>query len=257
MKIIYIYCLFFLIPENIYSQNNEFYNVKMEYNMFLNFDGYKEYSSILFFNKNQSKFEFSMKEKKDDENLSEDKNDDQKFSFKVTDTSKYYIKTNKLENVIFQLEKGFNNEKQLLVKENITQIKWKITDSIKTISSYKCFKALGSFAGRNYIVWFSSQLPTFFGPWKLHGLPGAILEVNDDLNEISFICTKIENIKHPITEIKNIRIETHKIITREEYLKSLNEFANDLENKINTKVDRGFKVKIKSPKFNTIEKYEN
>jgi GLPGLI family protein len=255
MKNIYIYCLFFIISEGIYSQNEEFYNIKMDYDMFLNFDGYKEYSSTLLFNKNKSKFLFSIKKKSDDENLIQDKDDGQNILFKVTDSSKYYIKTNKLENVIFQLEKGFKDEKYLLVKENIPQIKWRITDSVKIISSYKCFKALGSFAGRDYIVWFSPKLPAFFGPWKLHGLPGAILEAHDNLNEVSFICSKIKNVKHPITEIKNIGIGTHKIITREEYIKSLSEFANDLANKINTKVKRGFEVKIKSPKYNTIEKY--
>ena len=254
MKYIYILCFYLIISIKTYSQEKHFYDYKMTYDMFLNFDGYKEYSSVLLCNKNQSYFEFNIK-KSNDQNLKQDKVDDQKFFFQVTDTSKYYIKSNKSENIILQLEKGFKNKKTLLVKEDIPQIKWKITDSTKIISSYKCFKALGKFAGRNYIVWFTPNLPTFFGPWKLHGLPGAILKVNDDLKEVSFTCTKIENIKKPIQEINHIG--SQKTITREEYVKSLNEFVNDLENNINTKVGRGFKVKIKKPKFKTIEKYEN
>ncbi len=254
MKYIY-YCIILVIHNSVYGQNNKFYNYKMEYKMYLNFDNYKEYSAVLFFNKNQSYFEYKTDQKKLDESLKQDQDNDQKFTFHVTDTSAFYIKSNKSENTVIQLERGFKDEKYLLVKEKIPQIKWKITDSTKVINNYECFKAEGSFAGRNYSVWFAPELPAFFGPWKFHGLPGAVLEVNDELKEIRFISTKIKHVNQPI--IHNHDIRHRKVISRKDYIKSLNEFVENLESKINTKAERGFRVKIKAPKYNTIEIYEN
>lgn len=64
--------------------------------------------------------------------------------------------------------------------------KWEIYDEVKDIGGYNCQKATTTFKGRNYTAWFASELPFPFGPWKLHGLPGLILEAKDDLGEISY-----------------------------------------------------------------------
>lgn len=63
---------------------------------------------------------------------------------------------------------------------------WKIEDDVMEIGGYSCQKAITRFKGRNYVAWFTSEIPLPFGPWKLHGLPGLILSVEDDLQEVSF-----------------------------------------------------------------------
>ncbi|WP_159018064.1 GLPGLI family protein [Algibacter sp. L3A6] len=89
------------------------------------------------------------------------------------------------------------------VKEKIPKINWTISNKFKSIGGYKCQKAEGNFRGRNYTTWFAIEIPLPFGPWKLNGLPGLILEAYDTKKEVYFY---FKSIKYPNYDIKNIII---------------------------------------------------
>lgn len=67
-----------------------------------------------------------------------------------------------------------------IYEEDIPAIEWKIEDSTDVIGSHTVQKAVCSFRGRNYTVWFTPDIPVPYGPWKFSGLPGLILSVYDD-----------------------------------------------------------------------------
>ncbi|BFG69603.1 hypothetical protein KACHI17_04840 [Sediminibacterium sp. KACHI17] len=73
-----------------------------------------------------------------------------------------------------------------LLNENITTPDWKISPETKEIKGYTCQKATTEFKGRFYEVWFCPKVPYPYGPWKLGGLPGLILEASDSKKEIVF-----------------------------------------------------------------------
>ena len=62
----------------------------------------------------------------------------------------------------------------------------------KEIGDFKCFKASCNFRGRDYTAWFTLEIPLPYGPWKLQGLPGLILEAYDTDKEIYFYFKSIE-----------------------------------------------------------------
>ena len=88
------------------------------------------------------------------------------------------------------------------VKEKKPKIEWIITNLTKKIGRYECRKAEAEFRGRNYTAWFTTEIPLPFGPWKLQGLPGLILEAYDTDKEVYFYFKKI---KYPSQT--NIKIE--------------------------------------------------
>jgi GLPGLI family protein len=73
-------------------------------------------------------------------------------------------------------------------REAIETPTWDIEDEIKTISGFECNKAVTEYRGRRWTAWFATELPLSFGPWKLHGLPGLILEAYDADRNYVFEC---------------------------------------------------------------------
>jgi GLPGLI family protein len=79
-----------------------------------------------------------------------------------------------------------------ILTETLPVIDWEIKPEYKTLSDLRCQKAVGYFRGRTYTVWFTEAIPISFGPWKLRGLPGLILEAKDDTYRYFYRATKIK-----------------------------------------------------------------
>ncbi|MBO6171748.1 MAG: GLPGLI family protein [Bacteroidales bacterium] len=76
--------------------------------------------------------------------------------------------------------------------EKLPDISWNISDIMKVICGYNCYKATGSFRGREYEAWYTEDIPAPVGPWKLSGLPGAILEARDTEGLCSFEAKSVQ-----------------------------------------------------------------
>jgi GLPGLI family protein len=73
-----------------------------------------------------------------------------------------------------------------IVLDKLSKIDWIISKEKKKVSSFLCQKATAKIRGRKYTAWFAPEIPISAGPWKLGGLPGLILEAEDDTHEIEF-----------------------------------------------------------------------
>lgn len=83
------------------------------------------------------------------------------------------------------------SENNYLIKEVMQKINWKIEKETKTLLGYTCQMATGVCKGRKYTAWFTTDIPVSFGPWKLQGLPGLIMEAYDESQRIRFTCTRL------------------------------------------------------------------
>jgi GLPGLI family protein len=130
---------------------------------------------------------------------------------------------------------------EFIVNENWVEISWDIKNDTKKVGSYLATKAVGSFRGATYIVWFSYDIPVPFGPWKLHGLPGLILEGEDSKKIMRFAISKITI---PLQNTsRNLQVPTAKEVkTHKEEVYMLDNF-DDLRRKvINAKMPQGHKM---------------
>ncbi|WP_442591586.1 GLPGLI family protein [Pedobacter sp. AW31-3R] len=75
-----------------------------------------------------------------------------------------------------------------------SKMNWKIDTATDTIQGYPCQKAFLNFRGRDYVAWFTSEIPLQDGPWKFKGLPGLILSVEDTQTMFSFQLIGLEQL---------------------------------------------------------------
>lgn len=135
---------------------------------------------------------------------------------------------------------------------------WNITGETLTIFNYLCHKATCYYHGRVWEAWFTLDIPFNAGPWKLRGLPGLILKVNDEQYHYVFECTGIEKLKHPVPillyegAVKAVSNPAH-TVTREKYLKELRQFY---DNYVNTMLSMGYCVYVTDDSGKEIEYIE-
>ncbi|EFK34355.1 GLPGLI family protein [Chryseobacterium gleum] len=68
---------------------------------------------------------------------------------------------------------------------------WKILPEKQKVGEYQAQKATTSFGGREWIAWFTTDLPFQDGPYVFYGLPGLIVKIEDTTG--SHIMTMIGN----------------------------------------------------------------
>lgn len=83
--------------------------------------------------------------------------------------------------------------------DEITDLQWNtFNDETRNIAGYTCLKATADFRGRSYTAWYTIDIPLNCGPYKFHGLPGLILQIEDSAGEYRWNCILIDTHKRPI-----------------------------------------------------------
>lgn len=85
--------------------------------------------------------------------------------------------------------------------DSIPSLEWNFSDEYTdSIMDYDCRKATVQFAGRSYTAWFTPEIPLPFGPYKLGGLPGLILKLEDAEQQFVWEAVGFERDNTPIME---------------------------------------------------------
>jgi GLPGLI family protein len=92
-------------------------------------------------------------------------------------------------NVRYRTEFDMTN---LCYAEAMPDIQWNLCDGQKDILGYNCQKAECRFRGRDYIAWYTVDIPLSSGPYKFRGLPGLILGISDAANDYNWECIGIQ-----------------------------------------------------------------
>jgi GLPGLI family protein len=112
-------------------------------------------------------------------------------------------------------------------------INWKLMPGDTLINGMKCKKAIGDYAGRDYVAWYAEEIPCPYGPYIFNGLPGLIMKIQDRKRNWIFTNNGVTQ----ATDKDNIYLYKKgfisgsvKVTTREKTLEAL---RNEIENNEN------------------------
>ena len=81
--------------------------------------------------------------------------------------------------------------------EPTPDLAWTLTDDTLTVSGYLCQQATATFRGVEWRVWYTEEIPSSAGPWRLRGLPGLIVKAESEVH--TFCLAKLRMEASPIT----------------------------------------------------------
>ena len=120
-------------------------------------------------------------------------------------------------------------------------IAWTLSEDTMTVSGYLCQQATVTFRGVEWHVWYTEEIPSSAGPWRLRGLPGMIVEAKSDAH--TFRLAEVRQESSPITapeqspdvhRMKYAKLLKHKnaIYGNREYAKNPMYYVPDLNGSI-------------------------
>jgi GLPGLI family protein len=95
--------------------------------------------------------------------------------------------------------------------------KWRLTQEAKIINGYNCLLAQLAYGGREWDVWYTLDIPIQNGPFKFDGLPGLVVQAQDDTK--SYIFTLHDFVQDSKTDLNyRMKEDVATMISREIYL---------------------------------------
>jgi GLPGLI family protein len=134
---------------------------------------------------------------------------------------------------------------------------WQIQDSIKNILGYPCQKAKCNFRGRQWTVWFASDIPVSDGPWKLGGLPGLIMEAFDKGMQYHFTIIGLQKVEGEPIVFSNTHVGSNRFekTSRKDFLKAQKRYLMDMNGyiELETGIDLASNTSQKIMRYDLLE----
>lgn len=129
------------------------------------------------------------------------------------------IPENKISYTLQILRDNFRYE------EDEEALEWNILPETRIISGYQSQKAKTVFRGREFTAWFTTEIPFSDGPYKFSGLPGLILQLNDNKDHYVFELIQFKILEQTVP----LTLETRDYIftSRDELLQQKRKYEED------------------------------
>lgn len=223
-NLFFLLILFLLLPLKVVSQDSSGY-IQYIYQgkMVPEAENLTDFNAELYFDSNKSIFiygKIGMNANSDLGQMNTYESNVNYVQSSESEKGKMIFRNFKTKEIIYN-ELKLGVFKPYTVIDNWVTMEWKIdSTSTKVVAGYTTTKATTQFRGTNYTAWFSEDIPLPYGPLKLFGLSGVILELithdidNRDIKftakEVCYPCElpiKIEAPQEKIT--KTIEEEVH------------------------------------------------
>ena len=112
------------------------------------------------------------------------------------------------------------------INDSYPNLEWDLLSETKEIEGLECKKATTKYRGKIWEAWYAPSISLPYGPWKLHGLPGIIVEANDVEKKFNYRMASINYDVEKIPEAPKDRVT--KTLSAKEYLLFQDDFMNNV-----------------------------
>lgn len=227
MKSLIFSLILFFASSHIYSQNNFLVVYDKKVNPDFDYKTLDNKASNYFMqlSKNISKFkynleiDFNSQISKFSSNYEMSTDGQTKIDRQILNilNSRYPIYTDIKKDSIYELSNHPLLGSEILTRFKLNSYNWVLKDSTKIINGYKCKLATGTFSQKNsltdntseieYFAWYTSELPSQYGPSFFTGLPGLVLLAGYNMFIFEVDIIKPKDIKFDFPKNKSITEE--------------------------------------------------
>jgi len=179
----------------LFSQTNTFL-YEMKYKPCLEKDSIQMQNMILDYSNSKSIFRSS--EDKDSDSILA--NTKIMTNYPVGFDNQFYIIKDLAEKKITKLIQNNTDTYTINIEETIG---WKIDSEVVKIGDYSCQKAIGNYGGRNWIAFFTSEIPVLDGPYIFQGLPGLIVKIYDTDKQYDFSLVQVKKGNSDVYDVRS------------------------------------------------------
>ena len=129
-----------------------------------------------------------------------------------------------------------------MTHEPLAKVEWELADDTLTINELFCQRAVGKLYGKSWTVWYTEEIPSSAGPWKLRGLPGLIVKAEDKEGIHCFLLYETKNEVRDINSInhpdyhkvnrKNLMMFKKKTLGHPRYVKEPTYYVTDAADEV-------------------------
>lgn len=113
--------------------------------------------------------------------------------------------------------------------EPTPDIAWTLSDDTLTVSDYLCQQATATHRGVEWCVWYTDEIPSSAGPWRLRGLPGLIVKAESEAH--TFCLAGLRQEASPITapeqRVDVLRMKYAKLLKHKNEILSNRQYAKN------------------------------
>ncbi|MCS7035183.1 MAG: GLPGLI family protein [Saprospiraceae bacterium] len=181
---------------------------------------------------------------------------DDKFVFGRTiggDPEGWPVYKDHLARKAYAKEHGIGTAEKFVTTDTLGAIAWTLHAERKKFGAYECRRATGVFAGREYEVWYTPDIPISSGPHKLAGLPGLILDARTTDNKVQYRFVALE-LSPQTPGVIRMPVGRQTGMTYAEYFRARVKHARELEKMLNA--ESGSTMTIITVPHDTVELVE-
>ncbi|MBZ9779525.1 GLPGLI family protein [Psychroflexus sp. CAK8W] len=215
-------------------------------------------TEYLIANTNNALYTTDFIEVKNDKTIESEDGDDYRINPEIVKVNamKYYSQLD--SPYLYFVSQSKNSENTIVAVDSLPKLQWELSpNKTKEINTFTCFEAKTTFRGSKIVAYYAPGIPAGFGPFKLKGLPGLILEAYNEYSGLKYHWKAIKIIS-PFNQKLNLKFSEElydsPLVTYRSIVEKFDNKLKQMDERMKARVSRGGSITLNKTERVSLEK---